>query len=250
MNAIKQYSAFAPVYDKMMHDVDRDAWADYIDGLLKDAGAHDIMDCACGTGAMAIRLFLRGYHVIGNDVSPEMLMEARNNAFREGAKGVIFICEDMRKLKIHKPIDALVSVCDGVNYLTTMKDVESFFTHAASCLKPGGTLLFDVSSPYKFSEVLGTNTFTEETEDYAYIWKNNYDPASRLCEMDLTCFVKNGAQYDRFSETHLQRAHTAEELSTALKTAGFTNIRIYGAFTREPAKEGCERLQFAATKEN
>ena len=111
-------------------------------------------------------------------------MEARNNAFKEGAKGVIFICEDMRKLTIHKPIDALISVCDGVNYLTSQKDVESFFMHAAACLKPGGTLLFDVSSPYKFSDILGTNTFTEETEDYAYIWKNNYDPASMLWSND------------------------------------------------------------------
>ena len=245
---IEQYGAFAHVYDKMMHDADREAWTAYLDGLLKDAGAHNIMDCACGTGAVAIRLFQLGYHVIGNDVSPEMLTEARNNAFRQGAKGVIFICEDMRKLKIHKQIDALLSVCDGVNYLTSMKDVGSFFTHAATCLKPGGLLLFDVSSPYKFQSVLGTNTFTEETEDYAYIWKNNYDPVSKLCEMDLTCFVKNGTQYDRFEEKHLQRAHSAEELIEALERSGFTDVRVYGAFTRESPAVDCERLQFAAKK--
>lgn len=245
----KQYGAFARVYDTMMHDVDRDAWADYIDGFLKDAGAHDVLDCACGTGAMAIRLFKRGYHVIGNDVSPEMLMEARNNAFREGAKGIIFICEDMRKLTIHKPIDALVSVCDGVNYLTSCQDLELFFQHASSCLKPGGTLLFDVSSPYKFSEVLGTNTFTEETEAYAYIWKNNFDPASKLCEMNLTFFVKNGTQYDRFTETHIQRSHTEEELKATLRKTGFADVRVFDAFTREPAKDTSERMQFVAVKE-
>ena len=93
-----QYTAFAPVYDRMMHDVDRNAWIDYLDGFLRDNGAHRIMDCACGTGAAAILLYKKGYHVTGNDVSPEMLIEARNNAFREGAKGwlpVSRLCVDL-----------------------------------------------------------------------------------------------------------------------------------------------------------
>lgn len=245
----QQYTAFAPVYDRMMHDVDRAAWVDYLDGFLRDNGAHRIMDCACGTGAAAILLRKKGYHVTGNDVSPEMLMEARGNAFKQGVKDIIFICEDMRRLKIHKPIDAIVCMCDGVNYLTSMKDVESFFAHAYECLKPGGVLLFDVSSPYKFRKVLGTNTFTEETDSYAYIWKNNYDARTRLCEMELTCFVQNGAQYDRFTETHLQRAHATDELKRALLRAGFGDINVYEAFTREPYRQNSERLQFIAVRE-
>ncbi len=245
----QSYSDFAAVYDRMMHDVDRDAWADYIDSILKEYGVHNIMDCACGTGAMSIRLYKRGYHVIGNDASPQMLMEARNNAFREGAKGIIFICEDMRRLKIHKQIDAIVSVCDGVNYLLSMQDVESFLSHAYACLKSGGVLLFDVSSAYKLRKTLGTNTFTEETEEYAYIWKNQYDPKTRLCEMDLTWFLKNGGQYDRYSETHIQRAYRSGELSRALLKAGFSDVRIYDAFSREPEKANSERLQFVAIRE-
>lgn len=248
MNMTMQYKRFAAYYDAMMHDVDREAWADYLDGFLKEAQAHDVMDCACGTGAMTIALHKRGYHVIGNDVSPEMLMQARNNAFKEGAKTIIFICEDMRKLAIHKPIDALLCVCDGVNYLTEPKDALSFFRHAYDCLKPNGLLLFDVSSAYKLSVVLGNNTFTEETDDYAYIWKNTYDEKNALCEMDLTCFVKNGERYDRFSETHIQRAYTAEALTALLAEAGFRDIRAYKAFTRQRVKADSERIQFAARK--
>lgn len=244
-----QYGRFAEFYDAMMHDVDREAWADYVDALLKEYGAHAILDCACGTGAMSIALYQRGYRVIGNDVSPEMLMEARNNAFKAGAKSIIFICEDMRRLRIHKPVDALVSVCDGVNYLTSTNDVFSFFQSAYGCLKPNGVLLFDVSAPYKFETILNNNTFTEETDSYAYIWKNMYDPKTRLCQMDLTCFVKNGDMYDRFSETHLQRSHTVEELTRLLERAGFTDIRALHAFTKQPARADSERIQLAARKE-
>ena len=243
-----QYGRFAGVYDAMMHDVDREAWAAYLDALLQEYGAHEIMDCACGTGAMSIALYKRGYRVIAGDVSEDMLIEARSNALSAGAKSIVFICEDMRKLRLHKPVDALISVCDGVNYLTSKKDVLSFFQSAYACLKPNGALLFDISAPYKFESILDNNTFTEETDEYAYIWKNAYDPKSRLCEMDLTCFVKNGATYERFSETHLQRAHTVDELIELLQQAGFTDLSIMHAFTREPVKTDSERIQFAARK--
>ena len=245
-----QYGPFAASYDAMMHDVDRAAWTAYLDGFLKETGAKDVMDCACGTGAMTIALHRLGYRVLGNDVSPDMLMQARSNAMKAGCKSIVFVCEDMRKLVIHKPIDAVLCVCDGVNYLTERKDVVSFFRRAYDCLKPGGLLLFDVSSAYKLSTVLGNNTFTEETDDYAYIWKNAYDAKTKLCEMGLTCFVKNGAQYDRFSETHLQRAHTEQELTAWLRETGYREIHAYHAFTREPVRPDSERIQFAARKEH
>lgn len=243
-----QYGRFAQYYDAMMHDVDREAWADYLDGFLKEADAHDVMDCACGTGAMTVALHKLGYHVIGNDASPDMLMKARENAFKEGCKSIIYICEDMRRLAIHKPIDALISVCDGVNYLTALEDVDAFFKHAYDCLKPNGILLFDISSNYKIRTILGNNTFTEETDDYAYIWKNAYDPLTKLCEMDLTCFVKEGEHYDRFSETHIQRAHSVAELTNLLEAAGFVDIVALHAFTREAAHGNSERIQFVARK--
>ena len=245
-----QYGKFAATYDAMMHDVDRDAWAAYLDGLLSEAGAQTVLDCACGTGAMTIALHQRGYRVIGSDVSPEMLMQARSNALAARCKDIVFICEDMRKLSIHKPIDAIVCVCDGVNYLLQRKDVAAFFRRAYDCLNPGGLLLFDVSSHHKLSTVLGNHTFTEETDDYAYIWKNAYDARTKLCEMQLTCFVKNGAQYDRFAETHLQRAYTAQELTALLSEAGFFGIEAFDAFTREPVRTDSERIQFAARKES
>ena len=244
-----QYGRFAASYDAMMHDVDRNAWADYLDGFLKETGSHDVLDCACGTGAMMIALYQRGYHMLGSDVSPEMLMQAKSNAMQVGCKSIVFVCEDMRKISIHKPVDAILCACDGVNYLMQRKDVAAFFRRAYDSLKPGGLLLFDVSSAYKLSTVLGCNTFTEETADYAYIWKNAYDAKTKLCEMNLTCFVKNGEKFDRFSETHLQRAYTERELTELLEQTGYQDIHAYHAFTKEPVRADSERIQFAARKE-
>ncbi len=176
-----------------------------------------------------------------------MLRVAQAKARAQGAS-IPFVCQDMCGLRLHKPVDAVCCACDGVNYLTEDGEAASFFKAAYAALRPGGLLLFDVSSAYKLAEILGGNVFAEAEENIAYIWRNNYDAAEKLCEMDLTCFVKSEGLYERFDERHLQRAYGLDELTLLLNGAGFTDIRAYSAGTREPPGGKDERLQFVATK--
>ncbi len=241
------YSAFAAGYDRMMGDVDYDGWADYIDGFLKEAGAKSVLECACGTGSLTVRLGRRGYNVIGSDLSEDMLMVARQKALNAGLRFLPFICQDMRRIALHKPVDAVVSACDGVNYL--LDGAEDFFRAAYGALKPGGLLLFDVSSVYKLSSVLGSNTFAAAGEDWAYIWENTYHPRHERVDMLLTGFLKQGQGYVRFEEHHSQRAYAEEALKNALESCGFQHIKTYEAFTRKAPSSTAERLQFTARKE-
>ena len=66
------YSAFAAGYDRMMGDVDYDGWANYIDGFLREAGAKSVLECACGTGSLTVRLGRMGYQITGSDLSEDM----------------------------------------------------------------------------------------------------------------------------------------------------------------------------------
>ena len=74
------YTAFAAGYDRMMGDVDYDGWAKYLDGFLREAGARTLLECACGTGSLTVRLGRMGYAVTGADLSEDMLMVARTKA--------------------------------------------------------------------------------------------------------------------------------------------------------------------------
>ena len=241
------YSAFAAGYDRMMGDVDYDGWASYIDGFLREAGAKSVLECACGTGSLTVRLARKGYQITGSDLSEDMLMAARQKALDAGLRLLPFVCQDMRNIAIHKPVDAIVCACDGVNYL--VEGVEDFFKAAYGALKPGGLLLFDVSSAYKLSTILADNTFAATGEDWAYIWENAYHPRLARVDMLLTGFLKQGLGYTRFEERHSQRAYTEEELRTALISCGFHDIQVYEAFTRNAPTPTAERLQFAARKE-
>ncbi len=242
---MESYGRFAKIYDPLMRDVDYDEWAAYLRSFLPD-GTKQIAECACGTGEITLRLSRMGYEVTGIDKSEAMLEVAQEKARRAGRK-IPFIRQDMQALSLHHPVDAVIAACDGVNYLNSLKAVKDFIRSAHSALKEGGVLLFDISSRHKIETLLGEKTFAQDEKACAYIWKNNYDPDSRLICMELVFFNRVGELYERFEETHIQRAHSGEEILKLLREGGF-EAEVYEAFTRCPAAERSERLQFAAEK--
>ena len=239
------YGNFAGLYDPLMKDVDYDGWAEYIAAFLPE-GDLRLVDCACGTGEITLRLAKKGHMLTGVDISGDMLRVAAEKARRSALK-IPFICQNMAELSLHRPQDAIVCACDGVNYLDCMEDVKRFFAAAYAALKPGGLLLFDVSSSYKLEKVLDCNTFAEDDGERAYIWKNCYDPQSRLISMELSFYEKQGGMYRRFEEKHIQRAHSIEELLGGMKEAGF-EAEAYGFLTHEPPREDDMRIQFMGRK--
>ena len=110
-----------------MDNTDYDAWAKYIISLLptdSPKGAR-IFECGCGTGALTLRLNKAGYDVTGSDISRDMLEVAAEKSRRCGQK-TKFICMDMRRIELHRPVDCIIAACDCVNYLTSREDVEKF----------------------------------------------------------------------------------------------------------------------------
>lgn len=239
------YGKFAGLYDPLMKDVDYDRWAGYIASFLPE-GSLRIADCACGTGEMTLRLAKLGHTLTGVDISEDMLRVASEKA-RKAALKIPFICQDMAKLTLHRPQDAIVCACDGVNYLDSIEDAEEFFAAAYNALKPKGMLLFDISSKFKLERVLDCNTFAEDDGERAYIWKNCYDPESRLISMELSFYERQGDMYRRFEEKHIQRAHGEDELISAMERAGF-DAKAYSFLTMENTKEEDLRIQFIGRK--
>ena len=243
--------AFARVYDRLMDDMDYDAWAAYYLALLARAGVKPkrLCDCACGTGALSVRFAARGIRVTGADISPAMLEQAQARARLTGVQ-VMFVRQDMCDLTLPRPVDALVCGCDGVNYLLDDDRLAAFFAAAHAALKPGGALAFDISSAYKLERVLGDGFFGEERDDVAYLWSNRFDAGARTVTMDLTFFVREpDDRYRRFTELHVQKAHAPERLEALMTAAGFGHIEIFGDRTFAPPEADALRIHFLAVRE-
>ena len=244
------YTAFASVYDRLMNDVDYAAWAEYYLALIARAGVapRTICDCACGTGALSVQFAARGARVTGVDLSEQMLEQAQSRARQCGVQAM-FVRQDMRALRLPRPVDALVCGCDGVNYLMDDEALSAFFDRAREAVRPGGALAFDISSAYKLEHTLGGNFFGEDREDVSYLWFNRFDGAARTVTMELTFFVREAdGRYRRFDEVHVQKAHEAAHIIEMLGGHGFTGAAAFGDRTFSAPQPGELRIHFLAIR--
>jgi len=235
------YSGFAGVYDEFM-DAPYEDWADYIESLW--GNPHLVLDLACGTGTMAEILTKRGYDMIGVDISSEMLMVAKQKN-----PDILFINQDMRNFELYGSVDAVICLCDSLNYILEYNELVQVFKQVANYLNPGGSFIFDINTEYKYKEILADNNFSHTEEDAAYIWENFYDPQTRLNEYQTTFFTKNkDGSYARFEEFHIQKAHTSQEIKKALKEAGLKLVGEFEELTKNPPNKTTERVFFIVAK--
>ena len=278
------YSAIASAYDRFNADVDYERWSDFIEacfGKFLPAKPEIVLDLACGTGRMTFPLADRGYDMIGIDGSAGMLAEAsdKNNdrtdrlfeeacaklgldpdgfdtdaAMEELARhpAPLFLQQDMRDFELYGTVDATVCCLDSLNYLCGDGDLLACLKCVHLYLAPGGLLVFDVNSPYKFAHTYGNNAYIleDEDEDGRAVfcgWQNEYDPETRLCKFYLSLFAEGeDGVYTRSDEEQTERCFDEAELTAALDEAGFDLCGIYSDFDFSPVAETTERWYVVA----
>ncbi len=242
------YQDFAALYDTLTFDVDYEQIAGFIASLLQKNGIKSgmVLDLACGTGTLTLALSERGYEMLGADLSEDMLSVARQ---KEGAETVLFLNQPMDDFELYGTVDAIVCVLDSINYLTEPEALHKTFRLCANYLNPGGILIFDVNSEYKFESVLGNQIYTYETDEIFYNWENEYDAKTQLCDLYLTFFCREeSGLYRRIDEVHTQRAYSHDELTEALKKAGLALLATYDDYTTKAPGEKSQRIVYEVKK--
>jgi 2-polyprenyl-3-methyl-5-hydroxy-6-metoxy-1,4-benzoquinol methylase len=244
------YLEFAYIYDTLMKNVDYEKWTDQIEAIFKKYGKapKTVADLACGTGGITNTLAARGYRATGIDLSEDMLYVAREKARKSGLR-IPYICQNIVQLELHKPVDAIVCMCDGLNYILDKADLKKALERIYHFLNPGGILVFDISSHYKLSSVLGNHTMADTGEDISLIWLNQFNKETQILEMNLTFFTKDGSRYKRTDETHLQRAYQEDEILALLTECNFTDTESFSPDRLTSPKKRSQRIFFAAIRQ-
>ena len=236
------YKGFAGMYDEFMEDIPYDMWGDYIDKILQKTKSSLVVDLACGTGNMTLRLAEKGYDMIGVDMSTDMLAMAQQKSW-EAEQSILFLAQDMRKLDLFGTIDAVVCVCDGLNYILNIADMTEIFKRVQLFLNPGGVFIFDMVTEYKFKEFLGQRSFEASGKSgISYELDNFYDEATRINEYQL--YFSTGKE--KFSEIHKQRAYEPSEIKDILLKAGFAKVAATHEYTDEQPRDNSIRLTYVA----
>ncbi|MDD6159661.1 MAG: class I SAM-dependent methyltransferase [Oscillospiraceae bacterium] len=242
------YTVLAQFYDELTTDVPYERWADYLE---KQFARHKrpirtVTELGCGTGTLAAILARRGYEVTAVDLSPEMLCVAAEKC---AGLDVQLVCQDMSRLALPEPADAVICCLDSLNYVTRPAAVRRTFQRVFDALKPGGLFLFDVKTPLAL-ESADAQTYLDENEDLFCVWRGSYDKRRRICCYGIDLFVlQEDGSWCRDGEYHEEYAYTMEELSLWLGEAGFTKIKQFGELRLSPPKAEEMRIFFTAGKE-
>lgn len=258
---MEAYQDFASVYDEFMDETPYEEWSERIDKLIKKHGVSKperdagdllaseknlVVDLGCGTGTLTELLYEKGYDMIGVDISEAMLNIAMEKREKSGAQ-ILYLLQDMCELELYSTVGTVVSVCDSINYLLEEGELLETFSLVNNYLYPGGIFIFDFNTDYKYREVIGDTTIAENRENCSFIWENYYEEETSLNQYDITIFVQEeGELFRRFTETHLQRGYTPEQIKTLIEQAGMSIVEMLDADTNGCVNEQSERILVVA----
>jgi SAM-dependent methyltransferase len=216
------YCSLAREYDDLLGDLAKATWRS---GILAELArlrpGQDtvIVDLGAGTGigGKLIGEAGWGHRRIGIDRSAHML----GTAARHDESRVI---ADMTMLPVGaSSADFIVCGFDTLNYLPPVQ-LQRCLASAARCLKPGGWLIFDYSSPELLRRRWRDYRYDQQLPDGMLRWRNRYDTVAGKCVSDITRYDSDGNVAWR--ETHIQYALDTYPLHEAVIAMGLRTERV------------------------
>lgn len=243
---VPPYHALAAGYDIVMAHVDYESWAEFVHRLLwkHHPGPQRILELGCGTGSFSLALQPLGdYTYAGTDRSETMIFVAREKAAMEGIP-IQFETSDFVGFRTDTPVDVVLLLYDGVNYLLEENEVAALLRSAYRALDPGGLFIFDISTPA--NSINNAQYFNDEDEvdGFAYVRRSTYDAKTRIHKTHFDMTIDG----TRFEEDHLQRAYTFEEITAIVENSPFELIDAIEEFKSKKATSQSERIHWILRK--
>jgi ubiquinone/menaquinone biosynthesis C-methylase UbiE len=237
---MSQYEPFAEIYDEWSEHMTEDV-AFYV-GLAREADGP-IVELAVGNGRVAIPVAREtGRKVIGIDLSPAMLAQARERADAEGVD--IELREgDMRDLELAEPAGLIYSPFRSLLHLANWQDRRRVFERVAAALKPGGRFAWNA---FVFDPVIAGRVSGEVSQhaESSRIWQRvDYDPTES--RIDITAWIDQPGEGERkLSLWWVNRA----EWEGLIEVAGLEVEALYGDFDRRPFDEESREFVWVTRK--
>ncbi len=238
------FNSIAKFYDIIMRDMDYKEWAFYIDEIIKKfSSGKRVLDLACGTGNISIKLSKKDYEVFGLDLSIEMLKVAK------GKKLTNLVNASFDKLPFkNESFDVIFCAFDSLNNVESLEDLEQIFREAYRVLKKGGLFTFDLNTIHIFRTYWHNYIKVDEAENLYIIWRSKF-VVPNMCLLKILVFeeVENGL-YRKYSAQLLESAFEINSVLKALKNTNFNSSIAFEHLSFRRASEKNERIQFLAIK--
>jgi SAM-dependent methyltransferase len=227
-----------------------DASAAWIVNHLGLRPGQRVLDLGCGPGLYAIRLAERGLRVTGVDISRRSIAFARQQAGQRGL-AIDYRCADFLTLDDEAQFDAALQVYGEFGTLTPASR-DDLFRRVARALKPGGRLVFDVSTRQHRQQAAIENRW------YAVagpgFWKqgdhlvleHGFDYPEADAHLDQYIVIEADGAITVFRNWFID--YTVETITAAVKAQGFAIESVWGDLCGQPYRDGSEWIGVVAVR--
>jgi len=205
-----------------------------------------LLDLACGNGRLALFFLEQGYDVVGLDLSPAMLVHARENVREQGTRDFIaggrarFVEANAASYQLDETFGLVTSTFDALNHLPDMDALRGCFRSTAKVLAPGGLFVFDLNTRHGLQRWAGMNV--QDEEDLVLITRGVVVEDEHRAYTQISGFLRqeNGL-YKRFNQVAYNSIFALDEVATALAEAGFASSHFAQAQALDVPVEDPER---------
>lgn len=245
------YEGFAERYDLFGGQFGEPdpVYAGFFHELFDERGVTTVLDCACGTGHDLHLFHSLGRDVVGSDISPSMLAQARVNLAKRDLDLPLHEV-DYRHLPQHfaRRFDAVVCLSSSILHMPDEENALRAFESMHQVLRGGGILVLTQGTSDK-----------QWREKPRFILAVNTPDLSRLFVID---YLGAGARYNVLDIFHGEASRSLrvwsveypqilvrDDQERLLRRAGFRTLDFYGSYRFEPYdKATSDRLIVVAQK--
>jgi 2-polyprenyl-3-methyl-5-hydroxy-6-metoxy-1,4-benzoquinol methylase len=227
--------------DPQLYDlVDEDYYDDYpLTEQWACSLGGPLLDLACGTGRMALRMAELGYLVTGVDITPEMIEWARQKAAKQGAS-IEWVVADARTFHLGKQFSFIYMLENVFQFFLTREDQEAMLAHVREHLLPEGCFLFETRNPNPRNLVVGRRPDPEkfmlpDGGQLVITEQQYYDPMTQIQHYTRPhTFLHPGGQREEKTHRTALRYVYPQEMEALLYYNGLKIRACYGDWQQNP----------------
>ena len=212
-------------------------------GVLEGNGPA--LEIGCGTGRILLPLLVEGLAVEGIDISEDMLACCRRRAACLGVSPTLYR-QPMQRLSLDIRYDTLYVPCGTFVLVVDKGDALETLRRFRNCLRPRGSVLFNLLPPFDCPRVSLSDDPPWETHDDQHLNDSNgegivvhrrvisVDPVARLLtEQRRYRIYREGCVVKEEIRAGRETWYAPTEIRHMLSEAGFGRIHITGDYTGE-----------------
>ena len=187
--------------------------------LCKD---DKILEAGCGIGSYSREFARRGYDVVGMDLSPNFLLEAKKITERENLE-IEFILGDYNEMRFEEKFSVIFF--EGSFFYQSKEGLMSVLNRIHKALTPKGRVCFGHPNPSITNKQFPMSNWSEIERNVFVLEKGEYDAGD---DIERYTWLKIDLETQKHYRCDYSTKHLPpDELKNCLVEAGFMDFHFY-----------------------